>query len=107
MTPTEQDKELRKQLDIELSVFAKYIRYHERTGLGGPNHQGVARERILQLITADRKRVALEAHNKAVNRCREEICYHFDPNGEREPDIEAEAIDALLEHLLKAQQEDE
>lgn len=47
-SPSEQD--IREKLNNELSVFAKYIRHHERTGLGGKNHQGVAADRILDLI---------------------------------------------------------
>ena len=118
MTPTEQDKELR-ELYKQVRNNSRVILYTDV--MGRPDEDGyreqVSRDdmwaistaeldKFVELITADRKRVALEAHNKAVNRCREEICYHFDPNGEREPDIEAEAIDALLEHLLKAQQEE-
>ena len=56
MTPTEQDKELReKLLNLRITVW-------KQTNLNGQanlDHDSV--NEILQLITADRKRVALEA----------------------------------------------
>ena len=61
MTPTEQDKELReKLLNLRITVW-------KQTNLNGQanlDHDSV--DEILQLITADRKRVALEAKIDAV-----------------------------------------
>ena len=55
MTPTEQDKELREQLDRLIT---------ENQGVDGSidiSDQEAMRDEILELITADRKRVSLEA----------------------------------------------
>ena len=56
MTPTEQDKELReKLLNLRITVWKQA----NLNGQANLDHDSV--DEILQLITADRKRVALEA----------------------------------------------
>ena len=44
------NKTLREEMNKALSAFADYIRHHERTGLGGANHQTTTRESILAAI---------------------------------------------------------
>lgn len=60
MTPTEQDKELREKI-IEAIVSDPAIRIEGHYSDGSPIDEELAVETIMQLITADRKRVALEA----------------------------------------------
>jgi hypothetical protein len=56
MTPTEQDKELRKAICRAMHIYPEELQYRL------PNSFGESElEAIMQLITADRKRVALEA----------------------------------------------
>jgi len=64
MTPTEQDKELREQLQ-GISYKAVVSAYNtSQAGLIDYAHE--LTEELIQLITADRKRVALEARITAL-----------------------------------------
>ena len=56
MTPTEQNKELRKAICRAMHIYPEELQYRL------PNSFGESElEAIMQLITADRKRVELEA----------------------------------------------
>ena len=70
VTPTEQDKELRGQIDSW-----SYGKYSDRI------------DELLDLITADRKRVALEARINENNMYIRELTRHYFPSGPGEPHI--------------------
>lgn len=59
MTPTEQDNELREQVEKQFDDFIKELRVN--TPDGWEIKKYIDLDEALQLITADRKRVALEA----------------------------------------------
>ena len=56
MTPTEQDNELREAICDAMHVYPEELKYRLPNSFGNSEL-----EAIMQLITADRKRVALEA----------------------------------------------
>ena len=56
MTPTEQDKELREAICDAMHVYPEELKYRLPNSFGNSEL-----EAIMQLITADRKRVELEA----------------------------------------------
>jgi len=74
MTPTEQDKELReKLLNLRITVWKQA----NLNGQANLDHDSV--DEILQLITADRKRVALEARiDELKNIMSHLVIYHGD-----------------------------
>lgn len=48
------------QLDTILFKFADYIRHHERTGLGGSNHQGATKAALKQLLATECNKARIE-----------------------------------------------
>lgn len=65
MTPTEQDKELREQVEKQFDDFIKELRVN--TPDGWEIKKYIDLDEVLQLITADRKRV-FETNDKAIER---------------------------------------
>ena len=74
MTPTEQDKELHELVDEfinDIAVLRPYTRVTKE-----------AKRRLAQLITADRKRVALEARLDELERVYPQLQKHYGVSGE-------------------------
>ena len=92
MTPIEQDNELREKLDRLI------IENQSEDGSIDISDQRAMRDEILELITADRKRVALEARIDEVNQLYNEHLRRWDDD---ECDIYKNRIAEL-----KAQQEE-
>lgn len=48
-TPNQQE-DLESQIDQLLFAFADYIKHHAQTGLGGPDHHGTTRRKLMALV---------------------------------------------------------
>ena len=97
VTPTEQDKELHELVDKfinDIAVLRPYTRVTKE-----------AKRRLAQLITADRKRVALEARINENNMYIRELPRHYFPSGPGEPHIPLVQFHERIAEL-KAQQEE-
>ena len=99
MTPTEQDKELREQIG---DIFARACKNNEYFGNDGwyELHTPTLRAEIQSLITADRKRVALEAKIDENKRWLTALAPSMDENVAYNSDFHSRIAE------LKAQQEE-
>ena len=98
MTPTEQDNELREAICDAMHVYPEELKYRLPNSFGNSEL-----EAIMQLITADRKRVALEARIDELTKLRrmfERLAEYAD----YKESVMIEYDDHIAE--LKAQQED-
>ena len=94
VTPTEQDKELRKAIE-EIIIADDYSHgVHMKTI-----------DKMEKLITADRKRVALEARINENNMYIRELPRHYFPSGPGEPHIPLVQFHERIAEL-KAEQEE-
>lgn len=107
MTPTEQDKELREKL---YSIFEIDCDYYSPTVQNGCGYDGFycnlhtsMLDNAMQLITADRKRVALEARLDELQKVDMLTKPSLPNSGSVEANVKAWVKDRLPQ--LKAQQE--
>ena len=75
MTPTEQDKELSEKLRV---MIRGYLRHYTDSA----RDSSVYANEVLSLITADRKRVALEARIDELERVYPQLQKHHGVSGE-------------------------
>ena len=99
MTPTEQDNELREAICDAMHVYPEELKYRLPNSFGNSEL-----EAIMQLITADRKRVALEARIDENNMYIRELTRHYFPSSPSEPHIPLVQFHERIAEL-KAQQE--
>ena len=97
MTPTEQDKELREKLTKLISQDG-WVDTQEVDVDGQVNE-------LVAIITADRKRVALEARIDENNMYIRELTRHYFPSGPGKPHIPLVQFHERIAEL-KAQQEE-
>jgi hypothetical protein len=97
MTPTEQDKELREAICDAMHVHPEELQYNLPNSFGNSEL-----EAIMQLITADRKRVALEARINTAEHIQNTM---VSPTSAYYDEISANEIPDYIAEL-KAQQKD-